>query len=219
MGIFNPYRKMSFNEEQKKLLNQKINKDNVSFRSGGGGQQLAYVESWHVIKEANRIFGFDGWSSETLETSLVSEDSKCVSYIAKVRITVGDIVREGTGAGHGRMGGIGDKHESAIKEAESDARKRCLMQFGDSFGLSLYDKDKAWLRPDDSKSTISSNQPIDRSESDKFIKECEAFINKPGNKDKLGLLKKNISKRYETNAISENQRDGLLTLILEKEDA
>ena len=29
---------MSFNEEQKKLLNQKINKDNVSFRSGGGGQ-------------------------------------------------------------------------------------------------------------------------------------------------------------------------------------
>jgi DNA repair and recombination protein RAD52 len=210
---------MSFNEEQKKLLNQKINKDNVSFRSGGGGQQLAYVESWHVIKEANRIFGFDGWSSETLETSLVSEDSKCVSYIAKVRITVGNVIREGTGAGHGRMGGIGDKHESAIKEAESDARKRCLMQFGDSFGLSLYDKDKAWLRPDDSKSTISSNQPIDRSESDKFIKECEAFINKPGNKDKLGLLKKNISKRYETNAISENQRDGLLTLILEKEDA
>jgi DNA repair and recombination protein RAD52 len=210
---------MSFNEEQKKLLNQKINKDNVSFRSGGGGQQLAYVESWHVIKEANRIFGFDGWSSETLETSLVSEDSKCVSYIAKVRITVGNVIREGTGAGHGRMGSIGDKHESAIKEAESDARKRCLMQFGDSFGLSLYDKDKAWLRPDDSKSTISSNQPIDRSESDKFIKECEAFINKPGNKDKLGLLKKNISKRYETNAISENQRDGLLTLILEKEDA
>ena len=210
---------MSFNEEQKKLLNQKINKDNVSFRSGGGCQKLAYVESWHVIKEANRIFGFDGWSSETLETSLVAEDSKCVSYIAKVRITVGNVIREGTGAGHGRMGGIGDKHESAIKEAESDARKRCLMQFGDSFGLSLYDKDKAWLKPDDSKPTVSSNKPIDRSESDKFIKECEAFINKPGNKDKLGLLKKNISKRYETNAISENQRDGLLTLILEKEDS
>jgi hypothetical protein len=33
------------------------------------------------------------------------------------------------------------------------------------------------------------------------------------------LLKKNISKRYETNAISEDQRDGLLTLILEKEDS
>ena len=211
---------MSFNEEQKKLLNQKINKDNVTFRPGGGGQKLAYVESWHVIQEANRIFGFDGWSSETIETGLVAEDPKCVSYIAKVRITVGDdIVREGTGAGHGRMGSIGEKHESAIKEAESDARKRALMQFGDQFGLSLYDKDKAWLKPDDSKPTVSSNKPIDRSESDKFIKECEAFINKPGNKNKLGLLKKNISKRYETNAISEDQRDGLLTLILEKEDS
>jgi len=211
---------MSFNEEQKKLLNQKINKNNVSFRSGGGGQKLAYVESWHVIQEANRIFGFDGWSSETIETSLVFEDPKCVSYIAKVRITVGDIVREGTGAGHGRMGGVGDKHESAVKEAESDARKRALMQFGDSFGLSLYDKDKAWLKAEDSKpATTSSNKPIERSESDKFVRECEAFINKPANKDKLGLLKTNISKRYETKAISENQRDDLLTLILEKEDA
>jgi len=210
---------MSFNEEQKKLLNQKIDQKNVTFRPGGGGQKLAYVESWHVIQEANRIFGFDGWSSETLETFLVSEDPKCITYIARVRITVGNVVREGTGAGHGRMGNIGEKFESAVKEAESDARKRALMQFGDQFGLSLYDKDKAWLKPDDSKPTVSSNKPIDRSESDKFIKECEAFINKPGNKNKLGLLKKNISKRYETNAISEDQRDGLLTLILEKEDS
>ena len=215
---------MSFNEEQKKLLNQKINKKNVSFRSGGGGQQLAYLESWHVIQEANRIFGFDGWSSETIETSLVFEDAKCVSYIAKVRITVGNnvdpVVREGTGAGHGRMGGVGDKHESAIKEAESDARKRALMQFGDQFGLSLYDKDKAWLKTEDSKPAATSrNKPIERSESDQFIKQCEAFINNPGNKNKLGILKTNISKRYETKAISEDQRDGLLTLILEKEDA
>ena len=210
---------MSFNEEQKKLLNQKIDQKNVTFRPGGGGQKLAYVESWHVIQEANRIFGFDGWSSETLETFLVSDDPKCITYIARVRITVGDIVRECTGAGHGRMGSSGDKYESAVKEAESDARKRAFMQFGDQFGLSLYDKDKAWLKPEDSKPTVSSNKPIDRSESDKFIKECEAFINKPGNKNKLGLLKKNISKRYETNAISEDQRDGLLTLILEKEDS
>ena len=217
---------MSFNEEQKKLLNQKINKDNVSFRSGGGGQQLAYVESWHVIQEANRIFGFDGWSCETLEAGLVSESkdsygNSIFSYIAKVRVTVANVIREGYGSGHGRGGKMsdGEKHESAIKEAESDALKRAMKSFGDQFGLSLYDKDKAWLKPDDSKPTVSCNKPIDRSESDKFIKECEAFINKPGNKDKLGLLKKNISKRYETNAISEDQRDGLLTLILEKEDS
>jgi len=211
---------MSFNEEQKKLLSKKINPKNVTFRPGGGKEQLAYVESWHVIQEANRIFGFDGWSSETIETSLVFEDPKCVSYIAKVRITVGNVIREGTGAGHGRMGGVGDKHESAIKEAESDARKRALMQFGDQFGLSLYDKDKAWLKTEDSKPAVTSrNKPFERSESEQFIKQCEAFINNPGNKNKLGILKTNISKRYETKAINEDQRDGLLTLILEKEDA
>ena len=209
---------MTFNEEQKKLLNQKINKDNVSYRPGGGGQKLAYLESWYVIQEANRIFGFDSWSSETIYTLCVS-DTNPITYIAKVKITVNDIVREGTGAGHGRTGSIGEKHELAIKEAESDARKRALMQFGDQFGLSLYDKDKAWLKAEDSKPAVSSNKPIDRSESDKFIKECEAFINKPANKTKLGILKKNISKRYEAKTISEDQRDGLLTLILEKEDS
>ena len=211
---------MSFNEEQKKLLNQKINKDNVSYRPGGGGQKLAYVESWHVQQEANRIFGFDGWSSETLDTFLVSEDPKCITYIARVRITVGDIVREGTGAGHGRMGSIGDKYESAVKEAESDALKRAMKSFGDQFGLSLYDKDKAWLKEEkETKTKDVSDKPIDLTEGEKFIKECEAFIKRPGNKDKLGLLKKNISKRFESKAITENQRDGLLTLILEKEDS
>ena len=100
-GHFQPLRKMSFNEEQKKLLNQKINRSNVTFRPGGGGQELAYVESWYVIQEANRIFGFDGWSSETIEAGLVAEDSKCVSYIAKVCITVGIVISVGYGSGHG----------------------------------------------------------------------------------------------------------------------
>ena len=210
---------MSFNEEQKKLLNQKINPSNVSYRPGGGGQKLAYLESWHVIQEANRIFGFDGWSSETIYTLCVS-DTNPITYIAKVKITVTDIVKEGTGAGHGRMGSIGEKHELAIKEAESDARKRALMQFGDQFGLSLYDKDKAWLKEEkETKTKDVSDKPIDLTEGEKFIKECEAFLKRPGSKDKLGLLKKNISKRFESKAITENQRDGLLTLILEKEDS
>ena len=70
-----------------------------------------------------------------------------VSYIAKVRITVraGDevVIREGTGAGHGIDASVGQAHESACKEAESDAMKRALMMFGNPFGLALYDKTKA----------------------------------------------------------------------------
>ena len=74
---------MSFNEEQKKLLNQKINKDNVSFRPYGGGQKLAYVESWHVITKKPTASLVLMAGSETLDTFLVSEDPKCVSYMQR----------------------------------------------------------------------------------------------------------------------------------------
>lgn len=135
---------MTLTKEQVELLNQPIDLKNVAERESGWGDKVPYIESWKAIETANRIFGFDGWNSETLETKLVSEDIKCISYIAKVKITVGSVIKEGYGSGHGRKGGVGDKHESAIKEAESDARKRALMQFGYQFGLSLYDGKKAW---------------------------------------------------------------------------
>jgi hypothetical protein len=35
---------------------------------------------------------------------------------------------------------LGLAHESAIKEAETDAMKRALVTFGNAFGLALYDK-------------------------------------------------------------------------------
>ena len=140
---------MSFTDKQISALNQPIDKKNVSERWADKRKtlKLAYIESWHVIREANRIFDYD-WSSETLKMDLVHADNFCVTYIAKVRVIVNGIVKEGIGAGHGRGERVpaGDKHESAVKEAESDARKRALMQFGDQFGLSLYDKDKNWQK-------------------------------------------------------------------------
>lgn len=47
------------------------------------------------------------------------------------------------GAGHGIDADLGLAHESAVKEAETDAMKRCLMTFGNPFGLALYDKTQA----------------------------------------------------------------------------
>ena len=45
-----------------------------------------------AISEANRIFGFDGWSRETLDSRCVlareNRGSFVAVYIAKVRITV-----------------------------------------------------------------------------------------------------------------------------------
>jgi hypothetical protein len=116
---------------------------------------VAYLEGWQVIVEANRIFGFDGWQRQTIAVRCVNQaerpigrDQKPgwgVTYTARVRITVTaggrpPLIREGSGAGHGIDVDLGQAHESAIKEAETDAMKRALMTFGNPFGLALYDK-------------------------------------------------------------------------------
>ena len=112
---------------------------------------MSYVEGWHSIAEANRIFGFEAWDRQTLELKCVwqqarGQSSQC-SYMARVRVQVragqGDVVtREGHGFGRGRGATPGEAHESAAKEAETDAMKRALATFGNAFGLALYDKEQ-----------------------------------------------------------------------------
>lgn len=141
-----------FTEEMNKALAAPLLTTHVKDRTQAG-RKLSYVEGWFMIAEANRIFGFDGWTSETIEIRAVSErerkigqqqkDGWSVSYIAKVRVLAQGVVREGVGAGHGIDVDLGLAHESAIKEAETDARKRALMTFGNPFGLALYDKTQA----------------------------------------------------------------------------
>lgn len=139
---------MKFTDEQVKSLSAPLDKKHVKTRQQAG-QSLSYVEGWHVIAEANRIFGFGEWIRQTLEMKCVHEgerpDGKAsVTYMARVRIAVGtgddQIFRDGTGTGQGIAKSVGDAHESAMKEAETDAMKRALMTFGNPFGLALYDK-------------------------------------------------------------------------------
>lgn len=140
---------MSFTPEQIDALGAKLDPRHVSTRSQAG-RQLSYIEAWHAIAEANRIFGFDGWSRETVEIRCVSERDRQeenkqgwrVGYIARVRVTVDGVVREGTGDGEGIDRHLAAAHGSAAKEAESDAMKRALMTFGNPFGLALYDKSR-----------------------------------------------------------------------------
>ena len=147
---------MSFSDEQKLALASPLSSSHVKTRKQGG-RNVSYVEGWHAIAEANRIFGFDAWCRETVEFKCVSErereigESKApgwgVTYIARVRITVfsgtEEVIREGCGTGHGIDRDLGQAHESALKEAETDAMKRALMTFGNPFGLALYDKQQA----------------------------------------------------------------------------
>lgn len=112
-----------------------------------------YVDGLHVIREANRIFGFNGWSYtvERLERThyeiidLPNGKQLRTSYLCAVRVSVDGVVREGlaVGVGNGKPENAGDVIESAVKEAETDALKRALRTFGNTFGLALYEKDKS----------------------------------------------------------------------------
>jgi len=143
---------MSFTQEQLDELTRPLERKHVAERTQSG-RTLSYIEGWHAIAEANRIFGFDAWTRELVDLRCVSEREReigqqkkpgwSVSYIAKVRVTVHGVVREGIGTGHGIDVDLGQAHESAVKEAETDAMKRALMTFGNPFGLALYDKTQA----------------------------------------------------------------------------
>ena len=149
---------MSFNDEQKNLLAQPINPKFVKTRKGQGNRDLAYLESWVLMSNANRIFGPDGWSSETIELREVKAQ-KGIAYIARVRVTAGGVVRDGVG-GH-----AGFDHENTAKSAESDARKRALSSFGDQFGLSLYDGEQGQSSTALLKSTVAINTQQSEKES------------------------------------------------------
>ena len=147
---------MTFSKKQLEALSAPLDPRHVKMRKQGG-RPVYYIEAWWAISEANRIFGFDGWDRETIEVRQVTPDGLknkngnfVVGYTAKVRVIVraGDTIikREGDGYGEGISTNIGQAHESAVKEAESDAMKRALMTFGNPFGLALYDKEQKDVR-------------------------------------------------------------------------
>lgn len=202
---------MEFSKEQVGKLNEPILAANVKERDGNrdGTFQLAYVEGWHVIAEANRIFGFDGWSCETLETQCVNNEPTAVTYTAKVRVTVGNVIREGTGAGHGNTRqGIGNNHEAAIKEAETDARKRAFMQFGNQFGLSLYNgKDKSWK-------TNSKERPQN---TPSITELAYKYIEKADSPQKLSQIQQRLDASFRDGKISDKDIFKLKNAIVQKE--
>ena len=115
------------------------------------GKHGQYVEGWHVIDEANRIFGFGGWSYRIIDMPCLwsglrgtkNGEKPAASYLCRVAVTVDDVHREDVGGGDGFGATEGEAHESAAKEAVTDALKRAMRTFGNPMGLALYDKTKA----------------------------------------------------------------------------
>jgi DNA repair and recombination protein RAD52 len=116
------------------------------------GPKGDYIEGWHAIAEANRIFGHGEWSyviksldRDALEKGKNNkgEDQWQAAYTCIVTVSVGGVVREDVGFGSGFAKQVGDAIEGATKEAVTDALKRALRTFGNPFGLALYDKSRA----------------------------------------------------------------------------
>ena len=144
---------MALTDTQVRALRAKLEPKHVRTRKANGAD-LHYVEGWHVIAEANRIFGYDAWDRHTLSTRCVWSGSAshhyAAAYIAKVRIAVRagaiTITREGSGSGNAKASTPGEAHEFALKAAETDATKRALATFGNPFGLALYDRELAGVK-------------------------------------------------------------------------
>ena len=82
---------MSFTEKQIGALRRNLNEAHIRRRQVNG-RELTFIEGWHAIAEANRIFGFDQWDRETVESKcLLAREVRgayLAVYIAKVRVTV-----------------------------------------------------------------------------------------------------------------------------------
>jgi DNA recombination protein Rad52 len=169
-----------FSDETKSALAAKLSPSSVKTREQGGSR-VSYIEGWHVIAEANRIFGFDNWTRETIDVKCVAEKEReigkqkapgwGVTYVCKSRIIINGVAREGFGAGHGIDRDLGQAHESAIKEAETDSMKRAFMTFGNPFGLALYDKQQTNVGDD-----APAEKAVPMLERNAFMVECREAI-------------------------------------------
>lgn len=139
-----------FTLEQHNALLRAIDPNRVKTLRGN-----SYVEAWDVRRWLIRIFGFGGFEIITQECDLVAEtaavrakDGKeawTVIYRAHVKLILTDpetLARcsyEDAAIGDAQnQPSRADAHDQALKSALSNALKRCAVNLGDQFGLSLY---------------------------------------------------------------------------------
>lgn len=146
---------MTLTDAQIGKLGAPLDRGRVKQRDSGRGPALSYLETHDVIRAANDIFGFGQWGHEIDDLRPVApvtrtKDGKTgiqVGYICIVKLTVNGC-QPVSGVGYGDAVEYVESapvtaHELAAKEAESDALKRALKNYGDQFGLVLYSKDQA----------------------------------------------------------------------------
>jgi DNA repair and recombination protein RAD52 len=142
-------------EQTKNKLSEPLDKSLVMERKVSS-RNVQYLEGHASIRNANKVFGFDGWSYEVSMLILTpcgenQNGNKVVSGQATVKVSALGQSREDVGYGEGIAKALPAAHESAGKEAVTDGLKRALRSFGDQFGNGLYDKrfDHTWVPDED----------------------------------------------------------------------
>lgn len=140
---------MSIRNIQREQLLKGINPSRV----GKDGKGFAHLEAWDVRAHLIRIFDFCNWSADLVELEQIFEtegvsvksgkQAWTVAYRATVRLTIHmedkDVTYTEAAVGDSTNNpSRADAHDMAIKTAESQAFKRCAINLGDQFGLSLY---------------------------------------------------------------------------------
>ncbi|HEY1668585.1 MAG TPA: Rad52/Rad22 family DNA repair protein [Trebonia sp.] len=134
------------------LLLRPVNRKRVTRRNDNG---QAHMEGYDIRAELTRVFGFGRWSAEVVDQTLIREAQVKLStggngwnvvYRTRMRLTVKApdgtplSVQEATHIGENSHPSFGESHGNAVTNSETYALRRCAINFGDQFGLSLYNK-------------------------------------------------------------------------------
>lgn len=143
-----------FNAQQVRQLLAPIHPSRVVASDGKGN---AHVAQQDITAHLIRVFGFGGFDTDVVSLDLLFEHNRPdqngkpsqrwnVGYRAVVRLTVRDehgrevCHYEDGSTGVGENLKLGEAHDLALKSALSLAKKRCAVNLGDQYGLSLYNK-------------------------------------------------------------------------------
>jgi hypothetical protein len=123
------------------------------------GKGHSHVSQQDITAHLIRVFGFGNFDTHLTDLEMVFErqhvdkktgeivlDRYDVCYRATMRLTVRDTrsgercMYEDGSTATAQNQTLGDAHDLAMKSAISLAKKRCAINLGDQFGLSLYNK-------------------------------------------------------------------------------
>ena len=137
-------------DEIQAMLHEPVDAESLAKRKGPGNQSVHYIPGHLVLRKANEIFGYNGWSSRIVSCDTVlcekEGDQWHVCVLAKVLVWVGkgnqDMGHEDYGDSNLKGKDKGELLGRCHKAAVTDATKRALRRFGECLGNTCYDKDQ-----------------------------------------------------------------------------